>query len=50
MVGDTLHDAEVAEALGFDCLLYSGGHNDLARLQAKAPVISDMEDLLDRLD
>ncbi len=50
MVGDTLHDAEVAEALGFDCVLYAGGHNDLARLSTVAPVIYEMPELLDWLD
>ena len=49
MVGDTLHDAEVADALGFDCVLYSGGHNSESRLKAKAPVICEMEQLLDLL-
>lgn len=49
MVGDTLHDAEVAEALGFDCVLYTGGHNDEARLRTKAPVLKDLVELLDWL-
>lgn len=35
MVGDTLHDAEVAEQCGFNCILYSGGHVSKQRLQAK---------------
>jgi phosphoglycolate phosphatase len=34
LIGDTLHDLEVAEALGMDCLLVPGGHQSLARLQA----------------
>lgn len=46
MVGDTTHDAEVAKALGFDCMLYSGGHNSEWRLKEVAPVISEMEQLL----
>lgn len=29
LVGDTVHDAEVAEALGIACILYAGGHNSL---------------------
>ena len=45
MVGDTLHDAEVAEALGFRCVLYTGGHNDEARLRTAAPVIHRLEEL-----
>lgn len=46
MVGDTLHDAEVATALGFDCRLFAGGHNSEWRLQEKASVIRDMSELL----
>lgn len=46
MVGDTTHDAEVAQALGFDCLLYTGGHNSEDRLKEKAPVIHQMQELL----
>lgn len=46
MVGDTIHDAEVAFALGFDCLLFTGGHNSEGRLLEKAPVIHRIDDLL----
>lgn len=46
MVGDTVHDAEVAQALGFDCVLFSGGHNSEWRLREKAPVIHSLEELL----
>ena len=45
MIGDTLHDAEVAEALGFDCLLFAGGHNSEWRLREKAGVIQDFGEL-----
>lgn len=45
MIGDTLHDAEVATSLGFGCLLYAGGHNDEQRLVQKAPVIHDFHEL-----
>lgn len=48
MVGDTLHDAEVAEALGFDFVLYTGGHNSERRLREKGDVIVEMTDLLNR--
>lgn len=48
MVGDTLHDAEVARELGFDCVLYAGGHNSEWRLREKAPVMERMEELLKR--
>ena len=33
LIGDTLHDAEVAESLGMDCLLISSGHQSHARLR-----------------
>lgn len=46
MVGDTLHDAEVAEALGFDICLYSGGHNSAERLREKGMVLEQMGQLL----
>ena len=46
MVGDTLHDAEVAEALGFDFRLYAGGHNSAERLAEKGIVLQRMEQLL----
>jgi phosphoglycolate phosphatase len=34
LVGDTLHDLEVARELGVDCALIAGGHHPAARLQA----------------
>lgn len=46
MVGDTIHDAEVAGAMGFDCILFTGGHNSEWRLREKAPVIHQIEELL----
>jgi len=47
MVGDTLHDAEVAEALKCGCVLYSGGHNDRGRLaETGLTVIDHMDELL----
>jgi phosphoglycolate phosphatase len=35
MVGDTLHDLEVAHDLGIDCVLVAAGHHSAARLRAK---------------
>lgn len=46
MIGDTLHDAEVANRLGFACILYAGGHNDEQRLRRKVPVIHSFGELL----
>lgn len=45
MIGDTVHDAEVAEALGFGKLLYEGGHNSGKRLKERGTVISALEDI-----
>ena len=33
LIGDTTHDAEVAKAMGVDCLLVPCGHNSRARLE-----------------
>ncbi|HBO27603.1 HAD family hydrolase [Culturomica sp.] len=49
MIGDTTHDAEVAEALGFGKLLYTGGHNSEWRLLEKGDVIQGMECIPDLL-
>lgn len=45
MVGDTVHDAEVAGALGFHCILFAGGHNSEERLAGSAPVVHRLEEL-----
>ncbi len=45
-VGDTLHDAEVAKALGCDCILIPGGHQSIRRLkQAGVPVLDSLAEL-----
>jgi phosphoglycolate phosphatase len=45
-VGDTVHDYEVAEAVGAVCMLYSGGHETKKRLaKCGCPVFDDMRDL-----
>jgi len=44
MIGDLDHDAAVAEGLGVDCLLYSGGHQSRAILEKLGPPV------IDRLD
>ncbi len=41
MIGDTLHDAEVAEQCGFNCILFSGGHVSKQRLETKCKRIVD---------
>lgn len=37
LVGDTLHDLEIAKELGFDCALYSKGHNSEEKLKEAHP-------------
>lgn len=47
MVGDTIHDAEVAEACGLRCVLYSRGHSTRAKLlETGLTVIDSLSDLL----
>lgn len=46
MIGDTLHDAEVARALGMDICLYAGGHNSAERLQQEGRTFHRMIGLL----
>ncbi len=44
IVGDTLHDAEVAHALGISCVLIAQGHQSRERLeQAGVPVFDDLD-------
>ncbi len=46
LIGDTLHDAEVAEAIGADCLLVSGGHQSTERLQgAGCPLVANLAEV-----
>ena len=46
LIGDTTHDYDSAKAMGCSCVLYSGGHQSLSRLQqADAPVIASLEEL-----
>ena len=43
LVGDTIHDAEVAQALGADCLLIASGHQSTEQLLAcGVPVVDDI--------
>lgn len=48
LVGDTLHDLEVARAIGVDCILVAHGHHTPERLAASgAPVAHSMTDLME---
>ena len=41
LIGDTTHDAEVARAMGVDCVLVPCGHNSRARLEAAGVALVD---------
>lgn len=46
-IGDTEHDADVADAVGGDCVLYCKGHQSRARLEKLGkPVILDIREIL----
>jgi phosphoglycolate phosphatase len=46
LVGDTLHDHEVAEAMGIGCVLVANGHQNRRRLVgAGVPVLDDIADV-----
>jgi phosphoglycolate phosphatase len=50
MVGATLHDYEVAQAIGIDCILLASGHCNRSRLEATGlRVFENIEDLLKHL-
>ena len=50
MVGDTLHDAEVACGLGLPCLLVAAGHQSEKRLRSSGfPVIGSLDEIPVRL-
>jgi len=47
LVGDTLHDHEVAEATGIDCILIAHGHQSYERLSTSGrEVVNNFEELL----
>jgi phosphoglycolate phosphatase len=47
LVGDTVHDFEVARALGAECVLVTGGHNCREKLQTcRVPVLGSMSEVL----
>lgn len=50
LVGDTLHDYEVAEAIGTDCILMAHGHHTPERLAATGkPVAHSLRELVERV-
>ena len=51
LVGDTLHDLEVSQAMGVDCILLTGGHQSRSRLEASgARVVGELTEVLALLE
>ena len=47
LIGDTIHDYEVAREVGVDCVLFVGGHNSEQRLQScGVQVLDSLEQLM----
>jgi phosphoglycolate phosphatase len=50
LVGDTLHDYEVASAMGCACVLVSHGHQSRARLEVSGvPIVDSLSEVLELL-
>ena len=46
LIGDTVHDYETATAIGIDCILVTGGHqNKGTLLKCSVPVLDDIRDV-----
>jgi phosphoglycolate phosphatase len=46
IIGDTLHDSEIARELGCNCILVAKGHQDIHRLaSAEVPVLKSLNEL-----
>lgn len=46
LIGDTLHDAEVAKTMGIDCILIASGHQNVERLKkANLPIFESLTHL-----
>ena len=46
LIGDTIHDYEVAEGLNTDCLLVSNGHQNNEKLKSlNIPVYNNLEEI-----
>lgn len=49
LIGDTLHDASVAAAMGAQCVLLAGGNQDVDRLQqCGVPLYASLREWVDR--
>jgi len=50
LIGDTIHDHEVASDLGIQCILIANGHQSRARLISSGfPVLNDIRELIQSL-
>ena len=47
VIGDSLHDKEVADAIGARCVFYGGGSHDPSRLNGLAPVAMSLTDAVE---
>ena len=48
MIGDTVHDFEVAKSMGIDCVLFTGGHQNKEKLlSCGVPVFDSFYDLFE---
>ena len=51
MIGDSIHDSEVAAELKIDCLLSTTGHQNRERLKAcHRPIVDDLMQIFDYID
>lgn len=51
LIGDTIHDFEVANELGIDCLLVGNGHQNIDRLkELQVKVINNIKELYSHLN
>lgn len=49
-IGDTVHDFEVAQAMGVNCVLLSGGHNSRERLETcGVPIFESLHGIRDHI-
>ncbi|MHB8852121.1 MAG: HAD family hydrolase, partial [Ignavibacteriaceae bacterium] len=51
LIGDTIHDFDVAKEIGADCMLISNGHQSKDRLlTCGVPVLDSLKDLVKKWD
>ena len=49
MIGDTVHDFEVAQAMETDCILMASGHNSRERLEETGVLVLDSPEEITRV-